>query len=55
MSELLLGFVIGVLLMLGPVLGLDTNTYVAVVELVERGYGLYCPSDGNFAFIGECE
>lgn len=24
-------------------------------EIIERGYGLYCPATGNFAFIGECE
>lgn len=23
-------------------------------EIVEHGYGLYCPTDGNFAFKGAC-
>lgn len=22
---------------------------------IERGYALYCPNNGNFAWIGECE
>lgn len=22
--------------------------------IVEKGYGLYCPDTGDFAFIGEC-
>jgi hypothetical protein len=24
-------------------------------SIIERGYGLYCPVDKKFAFIGECE
>lgn len=24
-------------------------------SLIERGYGLYCPNTGEFAFVGECE
>ncbi len=23
--------------------------------IIERGYGMYCPTDGDFAFIGECD
>jgi hypothetical protein len=23
-------------------------------EMIERGLGLYCPTDGTFAFTGEC-
>ena len=22
---------------------------------IERGYGLYCPHNGEFAWVGECE
>jgi hypothetical protein len=24
-------------------------------RIIDRGYGLYCPADGEFAFIGECK
>ena len=24
-------------------------------QAIERGYGLYCPVDGEFAWVGECE
>lgn len=24
-------------------------------QAIERGYGLYCPTDGEFAWVGECE
>lgn len=24
-------------------------------ELVNRGYALYCPNNGQFAFVGECK
>ena len=24
-------------------------------SVVERGYGLYCPNTGHFAFKGECD
>lgn len=23
--------------------------------IIDRGYGLYCPKDGEFAFKGECD
>ena len=23
--------------------------------IIEKGYGLYCPDTGDFAFTGECE
>ena len=52
MSEIL-SFFVGVTLMLS-LLSITTNETITEVELVERGYGLYCPSDGFFAFIGEC-
>jgi hypothetical protein len=25
------------------------------VQIIERGYGQYCPTTGKFAFIGECD
>ena len=24
-------------------------------QAIERGYALYCPHDGEFAWVGECE
>ena len=24
-------------------------------QAIERGYALYCPTDGDFAWVGECE
>lgn len=24
-------------------------------QAIERGYALYCPADGQFAWVGECE
>jgi hypothetical protein len=26
-----------------------------IKESIERGYGLYCPKDGLFAWKGECK
>jgi len=30
-----------------------SQTYYRL-NIIERGYGLYCPTDGDFAFIEEC-
>lgn len=59
-EALQLGFVIGaVAVVLVPVLA----AYIALGhfnapdwqdEAIERGFALYCPSDGKFAWKGEC-
>ena len=38
-------------LLVGHLESIHTSTHVSIIE---RGYGLYCPKDGNFAFVGEC-
>lgn len=36
----------------------STNLYIDVTtiraEAIDRGYALYCPSTGNFAWKGDC-
>lgn len=36
----------------------STNLYIDVstirTEAIERGYAIYCPTTGNFAWKGEC-
>ena len=50
-------------LMVGVILGFVIGTVIATAfsinayqtRIVERGYGLYCPNNGVFAFKGECK
>jgi hypothetical protein len=46
---LVLGLVVGI-----TVIGIVSNA-VWRSDLVTRGLAIYCPLDGNFAFIGECD
>jgi hypothetical protein len=47
----------------GIILGLVFGTGFTVMflnnewrnDLINRGYVIYCPLDGQFAFVGECE
>ena len=34
-------------------LGVEVNQYRS--QAIERGYALYCPNDGAFAWKGECD
>jgi hypothetical protein len=55
------GFVVGgiVLGVLGATLGIqegeEYTTKKFEYEIIERGYGGYCPKTGEFSFIGECD
>ena len=56
-------FMFGV--MLGAVVGAALSFMIVITanpppsdfhrQAIERGYGLYCPMDGEFAWVGECE
>ena len=48
------GLVVGFLAILVILLTLVSTRTVPVKSVVDRGYGLYCPEDGEFAFVGEC-
>ena len=45
----------GIGLGFGSLLGDAVKTAAVEKELLERGLALYCPKDGNFAFVGECD
>jgi hypothetical protein len=51
MSDLTLGVVLGIVVGI-LLVGYNTEQHTTIIE---KGYGLYCPQDGNFAFAGECE
>tara|TARA_R110000823_G_scaffold216484_1_gene346100 strand:+ start:129 stop:320 length:192 start_codon:yes stop_codon:yes gene_type:complete len=47
---LILGLVAGVFLGAGLIVsGSESHK-----TIVEKGYGIYCPDNGKFAFTGEC-
>jgi hypothetical protein len=54
MDETLLIFAALVGLTLGVVAGGAASTALWQKDVIERGLGLYCPLDGEFAFTGEC-
>jgi len=41
--------------LLGMIIGslLEGGEYKA--QAIERGYALYCPADGDWAWVGECD
>ena len=48
-------FVCFVFFVWGATLGERETEIKYQKQAIERGYGLYCPTDGNFAWVGECE
>lgn len=57
MSDIERGFSVGVLggFVFGAILSVGIVTHHWKDEAIERGYGLHCPDDGKFAWVGECE
>ena len=54
MLTLLIGMCIG--LVIGAiVVAIDSPVNDMKRQAIERGYGLYCPHNGEFAWVGECE
>jgi hypothetical protein len=51
MNDISLGVVVGI------IVGILLMSYNGEqhTTIIEKGYGLYCPQDGNFAFAGECK
>lgn len=49
------GAVIGFIVLLGYNIYNFTSSPDLVDQAVERGYALYCPDDGKFAWKGECD
>jgi len=50
------GFVLGVFLIhVLALFVLESNDWGWQYKIIEKGYGLYCPADAKFAFIGECD
>lgn len=52
-NSFITGIVIG-----GLIVGIMTGLTVSSSyekSAIERGYALYCPTDGNFAWKGECD
>ena len=54
MNEFILIFIGG---FFGVLVGFVIADGIAIPNaiIIEKGYGLYCPDTGNFAFVGECE
>lgn len=40
---------------IGGSLGRTDATNIMRTEAISRGYAMYCPDDGEFAWIGECD
>jgi hypothetical protein len=53
MEEVGLG--VALVLILGITFGFVVTEVVWRTDMIERGYAEYCPKDGNFAFLGECD
>ena len=54
MIEFSAGLIVGVFGFFAFCVIIATPNSVWQGKVIERGYGLYCPNDGNFAFVGEC-
>jgi hypothetical protein len=61
MAEEVFSFIVGaciaaiIFYFVGGYLSAKYTTEFFKVEIIERGYGEYCPKTGEFAFIGECD
>jgi hypothetical protein len=57
MSDLYLALVLALGLCIVFLLGVATGSsnLKFQAQAIERGYALHCPSDGRFAWIGECD
>ena len=55
MLFLLVGVVIGLLLVAKLKEAINDPVNDMRHQAIERGYALYCPHDGEFAWVGECE
>tara|TARA_Y100001973_G_C4951992_1_gene210728 strand:+ start:268 stop:444 length:177 start_codon:yes stop_codon:yes gene_type:complete len=58
MIEFLVGIVVVFLLGVGIFIGMvSTDDHIDIMknEAIERGFALYCPKNGDFAWQGECE
>lgn len=55
-SEAFVGFFVAFLIVFagGVFLGATLQEGYDQNQAISRGYGLYCPNDGKFAFVGEC-
>ena len=42
-------------IVIGGIIGFVATTAAWRAETVERGLAIYCPADGEWAWIGECE
>jgi hypothetical protein len=54
MIKFLAGYVVGCFILFSLIVMIATPNSNWQGKVIERGYGLYCPSDGAFAFVGEC-
>lgn len=53
MVGFIFGFAVGVLLFYN--LGYSDALADTRSQAIERGYGLYCPVNASFAWVGECD
>lgn len=51
MTELFLGICFGVLI---TVVAWGVTNTIWKLDTVDRGLALYCPNDGQWAWVGEC-
>lgn len=56
-SDDFMGVVVAVLIAFGGGLfiGSTLQSNMDQKEVISRGYAIYCPDDGKFAWVGECE
>ena len=54
---LIIGWMIGAISFgwFAEIIGQSASQTYSYQELVDRGLGIYCPTTGDFAFIGECD
>ena len=52
-------FDVTICVVVGFILGVLICDYIIKAnyrtDAIERGYALYCPDDGKFAWVGECD
>lgn len=50
-----MGFFLGVWVSIFYLVSIVTPDYIWQQQATERGYALYCPDNGKFAWKGECK
>lgn len=54
-EAIVFAIIVSVIFMIGWAGGALVNKHGMETQAVSMGYALYCPDDGKFAWVGECD